>query len=71
VAGLPESEARKIAVTLEESWGYEYREQRKQRNESDYPSGLREGFEEDFVFGDDDDADYWDRPDILEGRPIE
>ena len=28
------------------------------------------GFEEVFSFGEDDDSDYWDRPDILYGEPI-
>lgn len=29
-----------------------------------------QGFEEDFTFGEKDDSDYWDRPDITEGIPI-
>ncbi len=37
----------------------------------DYKFGLKQGFEESFSFGDEDTNDYWDRPDITEGRAIE
>ena len=60
----------KLAIVFEESWAYQYKETKKQQR-GEGSSGLQAGFEEDFSFGEEDDADYWDRPDITEGRPIE
>lgn len=76
VAKLTEDEALKLAVVFEESWAYEYKERKKAEHASSGGAGGVEtgrasiGFEEVFVFGDDDDSDYWDRPDILYGTPI-
>lgn len=64
---LPESEAQKIAIVLEESWAYEYKENRKAQGKSSGTStGLQQGFEEDFTFGDDDDNDYTDKEGLIE-----
>lgn len=65
---LPESEAQKIAIVLEETWAYEYKENRKAQNKSSggVEPGLKEGFEEDFEFGDDDDNDYTDKMGLIE-----
>lgn len=71
MANLTTDEAMKIAVVLEETWAYEYKERKKLNGGGSEPTGLRAGFEEDFSFGEEDDNDYWDRPDILYGTPIE
>lgn len=76
VSNLTEDEAMKLAVIFEESWAYEYRERKKAENNSGGSRGVETGgasigFEEVFSFGEDDDNDYWDRPDILYGTPIE
>lgn len=63
---LPESEAQKIAIVLEESWAYEYKENRKAQGKSSGTStGLQQGFEEDFTFGDDDDNDYTQKEELI------
>lgn len=64
---LPESEAQKIAIVLEETWAYEYKENRKAQNKSSggVEPGLKEGFEEEFVFGDDDDNDYTQKEELI------
>lgn len=64
----------KLAIVFEESWAYEYKERKKAERGSDgrgvETGGASTGFEEIFSFGEDDDSDYWDRPDITEGIPI-
>lgn len=67
MAKLTESEARKIAIVLEESWAYEYKESKKaQGGGSGNTVGLRPEFEEDFVFGEEDDNDYWSGTDLID-----
>jgi hypothetical protein len=77
VAKLTVDEAMKLAVVFEESWAYEYRERKKAESSSSSggrggveTGGASIGFEEVFSFGEDDDSDYWDRPDITDGIPI-
>lgn len=63
----------KLAIVFEETGAYAYKERKRaERGESGGGSrgGLQEGFEEDFTFGEEDDNDYWDRPDILYGEPL-
>lgn len=65
----------KLAVVFEESWAYEYRERKKADSAGGGRGGVETGgasvgFEEVFSFGEDDDSDYYDRPDILYGTPI-
>lgn len=64
---LPESEAQKIAIVLEETWAYEYKENRKAQSKSSGggETGLRSGFEEEFTFGDDDDNDYTQKEELI------
>jgi hypothetical protein len=67
VFSLPYSEAQKIAIVLEETWAYEYKENRKNKDGgSGTSTGLQQGFEEDFTFGDDDDNDYMDKEGLIE-----
>lgn len=66
---MPESEAQKIAIVLEETWAYEYKENKKQGRGGSgggEGTGLRPEFEEDFAFGDDDDNDYSDKLGLIE-----
>lgn len=64
---MPESEAQKIAIVLEETWAYEYKENRKaQQQGGGEPVGLQQGFEENFTFGDDDDNDYTQKEELIE-----
>lgn len=61
---------------FEESWAYEYRERKKESQSGGgrgavETGGASVGFEEVFSFGEEDDNDYWDRPDITDGIPIE
>lgn len=72
MAHLTEDEAMKLAVVFEESWAYEYRERKKAESGSGgvETGGASAGFEEVFSFGEEDDNDYWDRPDITRGEPI-
>lgn len=67
----------KLAVVFEETWAYEYRETKKANSGTSggrgggvETGGASVGFEEVFSFGEEDDNDYWDRPDILYGEPI-
>lgn len=64
---MPESEAQKIAIVLEETWAYEYKENRKAQQQGGGEStGLQQGFEENFTFGDDDDNDYTQKEELIE-----
>jgi hypothetical protein len=63
VANLPEPEAMRLAVIFEEVGAYTYRKNRETEGKvssggGEQP-GLKPGFEEDFVFGEEDDTDYW------------
>ena len=71
---LTESEARKLAIVFEETAKYQREQQRKAERESgggfDH-HGVEGGhWETTFEFGEDDPNDYYDRPDITEGQPI-
>lgn len=66
VGMLPEVEAGRLAVVFEETGAYQYRKNREMESShgsaQDQPithGGLRQGFEEDFSFGEEDDIDYW------------
>jgi len=62
-----------LAIVFEEIGAYQAKENKKvERKQAgdDYKFGLKQGFVEEFSFGDDDYNDYFDRPDITEGRPI-
>ena len=68
---LPESEARKLAIVFEETAKYQREQQRKAEQGTSPRGGLEGQWEQTFEFGRDDPNDYWDRPDITEGRLID
>jgi hypothetical protein len=66
---LPEDEAMYLAVVFEETGAWQYKKNKEiERNSRSVGeggetarTGLREGFVEDFSFGEEDDNDYWDK----------
>lgn len=63
---LPEDEARYLAIVFEETGAYQYKKNREMESQSSGKGttkqpGLESGFEQDFMFGEEDDNDYWDK----------
>jgi hypothetical protein len=74
VRQLPEDEAMLLAVVFEETGAYQYKKNKELErgtgsgSGADAPmrTGLKDGFEVDFVFGDDDPNDYWSGTDLID-----
>jgi hypothetical protein len=76
VAGLPDSEAWKLAIVFEEVSAYEYKQNKEAAGKTSGGSGIQSNtgggvWDEDLDFGGDDEHDYADRPDITDGVPLE
>lgn len=64
---LPEVEAMRLAIVFEETGAYQYKKNREAEsgsygggaNDWHVQPGLKQGFEEDFSFGAEDNTDYW------------
>jgi hypothetical protein len=77
VAGLPDSEAWKLAIVFEEVSAYEYKQNKEIAGKTGGGgSGIQSNagvgpWDEDLDFGGNDEHDYADRPDIIDGVPLE